>query len=193
MVENTHFKLCRTYPEKLFVPHQMLRQHLVEVSKFRVKQRIPTLSFVNKNLKLFFRSSQISTGMWNKRCKEDEMLLHFMGDPLANLDAEKFLEESGNLVQDKQNLMICDARSKVSALKNKILGKGYEHESFYLNSHLSFHNIANLDLVRHSYQVLMQKRVQKKEEQKGFFKALGSSEWYEYVSDLIEFAVNIAE
>lgn len=37
------------------------------------------------------------------------------------------------------------------------------------------------------------KRNSKKDEQKGFFKALGQSEWYEYVSDLLEFSVQIAE
>jgi len=42
-------------------------------------------------------------------------------------------------------LVICDARSKVAALGNKLMGKGWENQAFYMNTVLTFHSIANLE------------------------------------------------
>jgi hypothetical protein len=41
--------------------------------------------------------------------------------------------------------LVCDARSKVAAIGNKIMGRGTENPEHYKNIKLSFHNLANLD------------------------------------------------
>lgn len=71
------------------------------------------------------------------------------------MDCNYYLMYSGSLVPKAPNLLICDARSKTAALGNKFMGKGWENESFYVNTKLTFHNIANINQVRQSYQKLM--------------------------------------
>ena len=73
------------------------------------------------------------------------------------------------------------------------MGKGYESDKYYKNIKLSFHSIANLDGVVSSYGMLTEKRYQTEKGQKGFYKALGNSEWYGYISDLLEFSIDIAK
>ena len=55
------------------------------------------------------------------------------------------------MIKKKSTLLVCDARSKMAAMGNKIIGKGWESEKFYSNISLTFHNIANLDDVVRSY------------------------------------------
>lgn len=100
---------------------------------------------------MLFRSSQIQTGVFSKRSIEDEMLIHFMGEPLSKMSVDYFIKYSSSFVKKKPTLIVCDARSKAAALGNKIMGKGWENPNFYLNTDLTFHNIANVDLVRESY------------------------------------------
>lgn len=73
------------------------------------------------------------------------------------------------------------------------MGKGWENQAFYMNTVLTFHSIANLEQVRKSFHTLQQKKILKTENQKGFWKALGQSEWYDFVSDIIEFSKEISE
>lgn len=57
---------------------------------------------------------------------EDEMLLFFIGNPTENMSPDYYIKYSNSFGKKKPNLMICDARSKVAALGNKIMGKGWE-------------------------------------------------------------------
>lgn len=79
------------------------------------------------------------------------MLLFFIGNPTENMNSDYYMKFSNSFVKKKPNLLICDARSKAAALGNKLLGKGWENSNYYINMQLTFHNIANLDQVRHSY------------------------------------------
>lgn len=116
-------------------------------------------------------------------------MLHFIGDPVQKIDADYYLKYSNSFIKKTPNLLICDARSKVAAIGNKIMGKGWENSQYYQNAQLTFHNIANLDQVRNSFDILLSKRIIKEDGKKGFYKCLGESEWYEYISDLLEFSV----
>ncbi len=72
------------------------------------------------------------------------------------------------------------------------MGKGYENEKYYRNIKLTFHNIKNLYGVANSFSELMTVKTDYKNS-KGFYKALGNSEWYEFISDILEFSQEIAE
>lgn len=37
------------------------------------------------------------------------------------------------MVKKQSTLLVCDARSKMAAMGNKIIGKGWESEKFYKN------------------------------------------------------------
>ena len=76
------------------------------------------------------------------------MLLYFIGNPTESMTSEYYMKYSTGFAKKKPNLLICDARSKVAALGNKLLGMGWENSTFYINMQLTFHNIANLEQVR---------------------------------------------
>lgn len=86
------------------------------------------------------------------------MLLFFMGNPTEKMTTDYYMKYSSSFAKKKPNLLICDARSKVAALGNKLLGKGWENSNFYTNIQLTFHSIANLDQVKHSFHLINQKR-----------------------------------
>lgn len=193
--DNTSFKYCTTYPTKLVLPVQMLDYDLLETAKFRTKGRMPILSFVHRNSRLMYRSGQISAGFFSKRSEADEMLLYYLGQPLENINREDYLKYS-NMKKNmgKKTLKICDARSYAAAYGNKLMGAGFEDcEKYYVNCVLSFHGIANIHDVRNSSNTLFASRSPLNRSKKGFYKALGESKWYEYIADILEFAVEIAE
>lgn len=193
--DNTSYKYCTTYPNKLVLPVQMLDYDLLEIAKFRTKGRMPILSYVHKNARLMYRSGQISSGLFSKRSEADEMLLYYLGQPLENIDRDDYVKYSQlKKNMGKKTLKICDARSYAAAYGNKLMGAGFENcEKYYVNCVLSFHSIANIHDVKNSSNALYSYRSPLNRSKKGFYKALGESKWYEYLSDILEFAVEIAE
>lgn len=192
---NIGYKYCNTYPSKLILPYQILECDLLEIAQFRTKGRMPILSFVHKNGRLMYRSGQITTGFFSNRSKADEMLLYYIGQPLDNINRDDYLKYSQlKNHMSKKTLKICDARSYTAAYGNKIMGAGFENcEKNYLNCVLSFHSIANIHDVKNSSNVLLSFRSPLTKNKKGFYKALGESRWYDYLSDILEFAVEIAQ
>lgn len=81
-----------------------------------------------------------------------------MGNPNDKNSAKYYFKYQNSFVKKTPNLLICDARSKAAAMGNKLMGKGWENESYYINSKLTFHNIANLEGVRRSYAMINMKK-----------------------------------
>ena len=190
--KNQNYKFCSSYPLDLVIPKQLSEKDIYKISKFRSKGRIPALTYISKNGKLLFRSSQIQSGLFNKRSTEDEMMVYFIGEPNKkknNLYYKSLTEGQKELL--KKDVTICDARSKMAAVGNTFMGRGYEKEKNYKNIKLSFHNIANLHGVNSSYESIMDTKENIKE--RGFFKTLGNSLWYEHISDILEFSEDIAK
>lgn len=46
---NEDFKVCATYPSVTLAPHSMSQQELLACSKFRSKNRMPTLTYYHKD------------------------------------------------------------------------------------------------------------------------------------------------
>lgn len=192
--ENTNYMYCNTYPKKWLIPDQMTTEDITKIVKFRTKGRLPILSYIHENGRLLYRSGQISTGLFANRCVHDEMLLYYMGEPLENFSREDYFRYSQTQTKvARKSLKICDARSVAAAYGNKLMGNGFENcEKYYLNCELTFHSIANIKDVKNSYDMIKAFRSTNLKKRKGFLKALGDSKWYEYVSDILEFALEIA-
>lgn len=189
---NQNYIFCPSYPLDLIIPKQLSEKDICQISKFRSKGRIPVLTYISKNGKLLFRSSQIQSGLFSKRSTEDEMMVYFIGEPTKkknNIYFKSLTDGQKELL--KKDVTICDARSKMAAVGNTFMGRGYEKEKFYKNIKLSFHNIANLQGVKSSFEYII--GTKKKIKERGFFKTLGNSLWYEHISDILEFSEDIAK
>jgi len=76
------------------------------------------------------------TGMFNKRSEDDELMLKCIGETNPHTD----------------QVLVIDARSKVNAQCNRVIGGGYEHSSYYPNCDIYFGGIDNIHGVRDAYQ-----------------------------------------
>lgn len=143
--DNTQGKLCSTYPDKIIVPSKVTDEILYKTAGFRSRGRLPVLTYLQKNplQKVgLWRSSQSLPGFSTNRCLEDEAMLRAIG--IGTKD--------GFMVK------IYDARPYLSAVANKMNGKGYENRSFYSNTDIKFLEIGNIHKVRDAYRKVCNER-----------------------------------
>lgn len=96
--------ICKTYPEYVIVPNSVTQEELEGSAKFRTKRRFPGLSYYyKKNGTSLWRSSQNKGGITSR-----------------NLNDEAMLHKIGGTNSASQNVIIFDARSKISAMANKV-------------------------------------------------------------------------
>lgn len=80
IVDNNDFEFCETYPPEVIVPKVITDAQLANISKFRTKGRIPTLTYFDKPTGCsIWRSSQPKTGFTGDHCDEDILLLENIG------------------------------------------------------------------------------------------------------------------
>jgi len=88
----------------LIIPKGFSEEDLYESRNFRTKNRVPVLTWMNKNTgATLWRSSQTRGGITQQRCLYDEKLLKLIG-------------ESGG-----DRLIIFDARPYLNALANRVI------------------------------------------------------------------------
>ncbi|PRP80936.1 myotubularin-related protein 2-like [Planoprotostelium fungivorum] len=138
--DNNKYQLCDTYPKIIVVPSQATEDMLKEVANFRSKGRIPALTWMNSETGASLtRCSQPKTGISRSyHCSAD-------GDLIKNIQAANSVS---------QRLHIMDARPMANALANMALGGGYENISYYPNCELTFMGVANIHVVRDSWNKL---------------------------------------
>lgn len=133
---NQNHAFAETYPAVIAIPAQAEQQgeeFLWAVGKFRSRNRIPILSWLNPETNASLsRSSQPLVGMTSRRCAEDETYLQMLIE--ANAQSAK--------------LFIMDARPEVNARVNKARGGGYETEEVYKDIDLVFLDIQNIHVMR---------------------------------------------
>ena len=157
---NNDYGLCATYPQLLSVPAGASDVLRSRAAKYRSKCRIPALVWRHPTLKsVLCRSAQPLTGLSGAAVPEDEELLHIIRR--ASLP-----EDAGH--KDRINhpppMYIFDARPKLNARGNALMGKGFENVD-RLNKggaasgdadgfRLIFLNIDNIHAMRNSLQGL---------------------------------------
>ena len=99
---NENYKLIQSYPKKFVVPHFIKDEEVRECTNYRLKGRIPALTYQYKTNKCcIWRSSQPKPGITGQRSKSDEKLLKSMIDYSVKLviyDARPYLAALGNRV-----------------------------------------------------------------------------------------------
>jgi myotubularin-related protein 6/7/8 len=104
-------EICKTYPEYVIIPNSVTQEELEGSSKFRTKRRLPCLSYYyKKNGTSLWRSAQNKGGITSRSTNDEEMLLKI-----------------GRTNHSSDNVVIFDARSKISAMANKVKKGGYEN------------------------------------------------------------------
>ncbi|XP_066105020.1 myotubularin-related protein 1 isoform X6 [Saccopteryx bilineata] len=174
---NSNYELCDTYPAIIVVPSSVKDDDLSKVAAFRVKGRVPVLSWIHpESQATITRCSQPLVGPSDKRCKEDEKYLQTIMD--ANAQSHK--------------LTIFDARQNSVADTNKAKGGGYESESAYPNVELVFLEIHNIHVMRESLRKLKE-IVYPSIDETRWLSNVDGTHWLEYIKMLLAGAVRIAD
>ncbi len=129
---------------------------ITECSRFRARERFPALSYYHKTSRAsLWRSSQPKEGVWGNVSKADQKMLQSIVDTVPTLQID-LKRRSKDPQRDQAKLHIIDARPKISAIGNKVMGSGYESVDKYPSTWLYFCDIENIHQMRDSYAKLLQ-------------------------------------
>ncbi|XP_065806196.1 myotubularin-related protein 1a isoform X3 [Labrus bergylta] len=174
---NSSYELCDTYPATLVIPTNISDDDIRRVAAFRVKHRIPVLSWIHPETQAtIVRCSQPLVGPSDRRCKEDERFLQIIMD--ANAQSHK--------------LSIFDARQGSVALTNKAKDGGFESESFYTNVELNFLEIPNIHVIRESLRKVKD-AVYPTIDEAHWHSNIHQTHWLEYIRLLLAGAAKVAD
>uniref|UniRef100_A0A8C1N176 Myotubularin related protein 1a n=1 Tax=Cyprinus carpio TaxID=7962 RepID=A0A8C1N176_CYPCA len=174
---NSNYEVCDTYPALLVTPTSIKEDEIKQVASFRVKRRIPVLSWIHPETHAtVVRCSQPMVGPTDRRCKEDEHYLQTIMD--ANAQSHK--------------LTIFDARQNNVAANHKAKDGGYENENFYPNMELNFLEIPNIHVMRESLRKLKEV-VYPTIDEPHWHSSIDATHWLEYIRLLLAGAVKIAD
>jgi Myotubularin-like phosphatase domain len=135
---NEDYKLCPTYHKTLIVPAQLSDDLISDAANFRSRGRLPVVTWVSPHGCTIARSSQPATGMSRSRSGADEQLIDALRVNGAN----------------PSHFVIVDARPKINAVGNQFKGKGYEDPNNYDRCQIRFMGIANIHVVRSSFEAM---------------------------------------
>ncbi|KAK9971516.1 hypothetical protein ABG768_024879 [Culter alburnus] len=174
---NSNYEVCDTYPALLVIPTSITEDEVKRVASFRVKHRIPVLSWIHPETQAtIVRCSQPMVGLTDRRCKEDEHYLQTIMD--ANAQSHK--------------LTIFDGRQRNVADNHKAKDGGYENGNFYPNMELKFLKIPNIHVMRESLRKLKEVVYPIIDEQR-WHSAIDATHWLEHIRLLLAGAVRIAD
>mmetsp|Transcript_10506 Transcript_10506/g.17615 ORF Transcript_10506/g.17615 Transcript_10506/m.17615 type:complete len:568 (-) Transcript_10506:33-1736(-) len=145
LFDNGNYKLCRTYPRYLVMPRGMDQASIIECSRFRTQNRLPTLSYFFRGTACsIWRSSQCMNGIMNRRSPEDEKMIEEIGKTSI----------TPTTVVHNSRVMIYDARPYLNAQANKLKHGGFEGKKFYRNAEVEFCDIDNIHKVTKCFRKL---------------------------------------
>ena len=176
---NKNFEVCKTYPEIVYLPN-IDDEDIKAAALYRTKSRFPALAYYNrKSHGSIWRSSQNKAGIMNGRNNLDEKILN----SISEISSE-----------EKNKLIIYDARPMISAYANRLKGAGFENIENYKNTQLIFCEIDNIHAVRQSYSKLQMMLSHKDlSSDKNFFSQFELTGWPTFIYQLITYSINISE
>ena len=204
---NTNYSICDTYPGILVVPSEYNNENLKKAASYRMKNRLPILSYFYTNYKpkiekskkcpkeiiksYLYRAAQIKTGGIIFKNKNEEI---------------EYVNKITNMEKNNKGFIIFDCRPLMNAKANTFLGAGVENIKNYNNcKELIFGCIENIHAVRKSLKNALLKVYYGKESitkgkiyfnidncnMKNFLSKFEDTKWLEYLSDLIIGSINI--
>jgi hypothetical protein len=134
---NRDYALCSTYSAVLPVPGDVSDAMLRHAARFRVRARLPVLSYVHSATgAVLLRSGQPLVGLSQKRCVQDERLVASWTHATGRANGR---------------LLIVDARPSTSALANTMIGAGVERLECYTGSERVYLRLENIHVVREAH------------------------------------------
>lgn len=199
---NNEFKLCASYPKLLIVPACISDETLMSVSSFRSSRRIPAVVYRHlENGAVIARSSQPEVGWLGWRNNKDEQLLKALSDACSFDSGQQSVDNNGDEINDNNDsteiyqcenvemdkpkkILIVDARSYASAVTNRARGGGVECQEYYPSAEIQFMNLANIHVVRKSFQSLRQ-LCALEIDTPNWYSLLEKTNWIQHISSLI--------
>lgn len=179
--QNEDFQVCATYPQVTLAPSSVPLDSLVECSKFRTKNRMPTLSYYHKDTGCtIWRSSQPKSGLMGK----------------VNQHDVKMLKEISLVKGEYQKLQVLDARPSLNANVNAIFnGGGFESASTYRNCEFRFENIANIHAVTsaHAAMANLASDPSAFESQNVYLARLDATGYYDLISTILKASNDVVD
>ena len=178
---NQQYDLCDTYPALLIVPRTVSDKVVKQASKYRSRNRIPTLCWRHRKTgAAMLRCSQPCSGIAGSRSEQDETLINSA--------------HAANPSNSKKRFVIIDARPILNAVANQMKGKGYEdvNESHYTCCDpVEFMNIGNIHVMRRSLNSLLEDC---QDIVMGLACSLdGMDEWFGHISLVLQAAVRVSK
>ncbi|KAM8880315.1 phosphatidylinositol-3-phosphate phosphatase MTMR7-like isoform 1-T1 [Spinachia spinachia] len=174
---NSEYRVCDTYPSKLFVPKAATTALIVGSSRFRSRGRFPALSYFHQDtLAAVCRCSQPLSG-FSGRSQDDEMMLQVMMKSNPGSDY----------------IYVVDTRPKLNAMANRAAGKGYENEDHYTNIKLHFIGIENIHVMRSSQQKIIDVGEMRSPSMTDFLYGLENSGWLKHIKAILDAGIFIAK
>ncbi|MDP2438857.1 MAG: myotubularin family protein, partial [archaeon] len=176
VVNNRDFAICATYPTYLCVPSSIDVATIMKAAQFRTKGRIPVLTWKHPTSDATLcRSSQPNVGLLGSGDRSDEMLMEAIKASNPN----------------SATLHLCDARPKVNAEANKLLGAGYESTSAYKGMKIKFFSIDNIHVMRDSWQKLQTLCQPQNEGNDRWLSDLEATGWFQHLKKIMAGVLHI--
>jgi len=174
---NSNFEFCESYPKKIVVPARIPDKLLYDVAKFRSRARIPIMSWLHSsNGGSIWRCSQPKVGMGNNFCLADEELV-----------------ASIRSCTPCNHVKIIDARPFKNAMTNRVVrGMGYEDESRYPGTSISFQNIENIHAVRSALEKLFKLSQSTSSSSSNYLSSIENTGWLNHIRSILVGAVKMA-
>ena len=179
---NNEHKLIPTYPDRLICPRSISDEELINASKYRTNNRIPTLSYLYK-----LKDSNKFSGIWRSSQFKSGLMGVVKSDDDVNLIHS--IQKLGN-----EKLCIYDARPYINALANRVNGGGFENVENYNNVELTFCQIENIHKARDSMDNLRiicnNSNIMN---DKNFWSKIEQTLWLDFIMNLLKFSYEISE
>ncbi|TIB32633.1 hypothetical protein E3P84_02454 [Wallemia ichthyophaga] len=141
---NKAYSLCPTYPAILVVPAKISDSVLNYASRYRSRQRIPTLTYMHwNNNATITRSAQPLVGLKNARSIQDEKLIETIFTSHVHV-------ESASAYGSTPTNLIMDARPTTNAMAQLANGAGTENMDHYKQCKKVYLGIENIHIIRDS-------------------------------------------
>ena len=169
---NETFELCESYPVHLVVPSSINDSELMASSKFRMRGRIPVVSWINpRNNSVLIRSSLPLID----RCSEDEKLLNAYGSSNATSSL----------------LYIIDTRVKTTVVGDVTKRAGIESSTFYKNTKMLFMECNTASQSKESWLKLVD-LFQENKRSDNWYSLLENTKWLYYIQKILSNSAKIA-
>mmetsp|Transcript_43603 Transcript_43603/g.113577 ORF Transcript_43603/g.113577 Transcript_43603/m.113577 type:complete len:667 (-) Transcript_43603:133-2133(-) len=179
---NDNFQLCSSYPSLLYIPSDCPPEVVRGASEFHSSNRLPVLTWANRQGAAMCRCSQPLVGVRSVRSSHDE---EYVGYLAGAADLSQITAEEGG-----KKIMVVDARPYSSTVANRTRNGGFLDPSHYPVD-LQFMSIENIHVMQKAWQKLRSICCLDRDGE-DFWAGLSKSGWLSHLSAILEASMTIS-